>query len=87
MPVDIFFLVELATTKNNVEHAQDTKISLYSRHRIPESWMINTLEGTIQIYRQPSSTGYRQTLLLRPGDRLSPLAFSDLTLEVSAILG
>ena len=54
---------------------------------LPEVWVRDLAGGTLEVYRGPSAEGYRDVRLYRRGDRVSLLAFPDLVLEVSAILG
>ena len=62
-------------------------MSALRRHGIPEAWLVDLPRSVIEVYRDPSPQGYREVLTLRRGDRISPLAFPDLQLDVDAILG
>ncbi|HEY4592056.1 MAG TPA: Uma2 family endonuclease, partial [Thermoanaerobaculia bacterium] len=63
------------------------KMDLYARHDIAEAWLCNLPQATVEVYRDPSPKGYGQMLTFRRGDRISPLAFPGLVIEVDAILG
>ena len=84
-PEDVLLLVEVADS--SLGYDQGTKAPLYARHGIPEVWTEALGRTTLEVYRDPSPQGYRDVRTLRRGDRISPLAFPDLVLEVSAILG
>jgi len=84
-PPDILLAIEVSDT--TVQHDRQVKMSLYSRHDLPEAWLVDLPSSVIDVFRGPSPQGYREALTLRRGDRISPLAFPDLQLEVDAILG
>jgi Uma2 family endonuclease len=84
-PPDIFFLIEVADA--TLQYDRRIKVGLYARSGIPEVWLVNLPESTIEVYRDPSPQGYRDVQILGRGDLLSPLAFPDLALDVSSILG
>ena len=47
---------------------------------------MNLNELTIEIYREPSFTGYASKTILRPGDHAKPLAFPDVAVDVAELL-
>ncbi|MEO6196419.1 MAG: Uma2 family endonuclease [Thermoanaerobaculia bacterium] len=84
-PSDIFLVIEVSDT--TARHDRQVKMGLYSRHRLPEAWLVDIPRSVLEVYRDPSPQGYREVLTLRRGDRISPLAFPDLNFDVDAILG
>ena len=84
-PDDVLLLVEVADSSLGFDRG--TKAGLYARHGIPEVWIEALGRDFLEVYRDPSPQGYRDVRTFRRGDRISPLAFPDLVLEVSAILG
>ena len=84
-PQDILLVVEVADT--SVGFDRETKIPLYARAGIPESWLVHLPESRIEAHRQPTPTGYQEVIRLARGMRLTPLAFPDLVLAVDDILG
>jgi Uma2 family endonuclease len=84
-PEDVLLLVEVADS--SLGYDQGTKAPLYARHGIPEVWIEALNRTTLVVYRNPSPQGYRDVRTFHRGERISPLAFPDLVLEVSAILG
>jgi Uma2 family endonuclease len=86
LPEDILLLIEVADT--SVGYDRKVKINgLYARNGVVEAWLIPLGSATLEVYRDPSPQGYREVKILRRGERLSPLAFPDLVIEVDAILG
>ncbi len=84
-PPDILLVIEVSDT--TARHDRQIKMNLYARHNLPEAWLCDFPRSVIEVYRDPSTQGYREVLTLRRGDRISPLVFPDLTIEVDAILG
>lgn len=84
-PQDTLLVIEVSDT--TVRHDRQVKMNLYARHGLPEAWLVDLPSSVIEVYRDPSPQGYREVLTLRRGDRISPLAFPDLMIEVDAILG
>jgi len=85
IPSDVFLLIEISDT--TADYDRRVKVPLYSRYDIPEAWLVDLPRSVVEVYRTPSPQGYREVLTLRRGDRISPLAFPDLKLDVDAILG
>lgn len=83
-PADILLIVEVAETSGAYD--REVKLSMYARASISEMWLVNLSEERIEIYRQPSSQGYRTVRILQRGDLLAPLAFPDVELTVEALL-
>lgn len=68
-PEDVLVLIEVADT--TIRYDRGVKIPLYARHGIPEVWLIDLQEKRLEIYRQPSSEGYRQILLPAKNERIA----------------
>lgn len=83
-PDDVLLLVEVADSSLGFDSG--VKIPLYARRGIRELWLVDLTRNTVDVYRQPSPTGFRDIRQLRKGDRIAPLAFPDLELNVSDIL-
>lgn len=84
-PDDILLLVEVADT--SVGFDRRVKVPVYARRGIREVWLVDLTKSTVEVNRRPSQTGFGDVRKLRKGDRISPLAFPDLELNVSDILG
>jgi len=83
-PEDIILVIGVAET--SVKFDREVKIPLYGRAGIEEAWLINLRRKYIEVFRRPAANGYEETMRLRPGDTISPLAFPDLVLNVSELL-
>jgi Uma2 family endonuclease len=84
-PQDILLLIEVAHT--SASYDRKVKIKLYAQNGVPEAWLISLGSSTLEVYRDPSPQGYREVKILHRGERLSPLAFPDLVIDVDALLG
>ena len=62
------------------------KQHLYARHGIPDYWIIALPEARVEVYREPSDTGYRTVLMRRAGETLTPLARPAEAIAVSDLL-
>ena len=69
------------------------KGSLYARAGVADYWIVNLVDRTVEVYRQPAADvsaafGWRyfDVATLRPGDTVSPLARPDITVAVRELL-
>lgn len=83
-PSEVLLIVEVSDTTLNYDRG--TKVPLYARAGIPEVWLVSLSDNRLEVYRHPEDRDYRERLLLRLGDSLSPLAFPDVTFSVQEIL-
>lgn len=83
-PEDVLLLVEVADS--SIGFDRHTKIPLYARCGIAETWLVDLVKKILEVHRDPAPTGYRKVQRLRRGDRIAPLAFPDFEIEVASIL-
>lgn len=48
------------------------KVRLYARHRIPEYWIINLKDDSLEVYREPGGETYGSKVTLRRGESVQP---------------
>jgi Uma2 family endonuclease len=82
-PEDVHLLVEISDT--TLETDQLEKLPAYGRAGVAEVWIVNLLEETVEVYREPNFTGYGGKTILRAGDPASPLGFPDAIVDVAAL--
>ena len=64
----------------------------YARHEVPEYWVCDLVSRVIRVFRGPikdataAGAAWRETFVVGPGGRLSPLCIPDLDLDVDAVL-
>jgi Uma2 family endonuclease len=84
-PADVLLIIEVGDS--SLAYDRTVKLPLYARAGIAEAWLACLEERRLEVHRDPSTTGYREVRILRPGDRVTPLAFPDFELTVDSILG
>ncbi|PWU21100.1 MAG: Uma2 family endonuclease [Verrucomicrobia bacterium] len=83
-PDDVFLLIEVSDA--TIYYDRDQKLPAYGRAGVPEVWIVNLNDQTIEVYREPTFTGYASKVVLRAGDQAAPQAFPDLRLDVTELL-
>jgi hypothetical protein len=81
---DVFLLVEVSDS--TLEFDRSKKIPAYGRAGVPEVWIVNLVERTLEVYREPNYTGYAAKTVLRSGDFAHPAAFPDVSVDLAALL-
>lgn len=84
-PEDALLVVEVAEA--SLEYDRQVKLPLYARWGVQEVWLLDLLGDRLEVHRDPSPEGYRQTQVLSRGNRVVPSAFPGLVLEVADLLG
>lgn len=84
-PSDILLVIEVADT--SIRYDQRAKSMLYGAAGIADYWIINLPTHQIEVYREPRPDGYRTVTRYAAGETISPLAFADIVLGVSDIIG
>ena len=74
-----------------IEEITQRRFTVEECHRmaeagIPECWIVNLVAGVLEVSREPSAGEYRSETAHDPGSRISPLAWPDLEIEVSALI-
>ena len=85
-PTTALLVVEVAASSL----AQDrlTKAPIYAAAGVPEYWIVNLREGCVEVRRAPvaAERRYAETSRAERGERLTLVAFPDVTVPVDAIL-
>lgn len=81
---DTLLIIEVADT--SVEGDRD-KLRLYAGAGIPEVWLVNLPEDSIEVYRDPTADGYTTPRAVRRGQTVTPLRLPGITLLADDILG
>ncbi|HXS69785.1 MAG TPA: Uma2 family endonuclease [Candidatus Polarisedimenticolia bacterium] len=84
VPDDVLLLIEIADS--SLEFDRHKKLPIYARAGIPEIWIVNLQELTVEVYREPHFTGYENKTILRAGDKAAPSAFPDVIIDVAELL-
>ncbi len=69
-PSKVLLLVEIADS--SIRYDRKVKYSIYARAGVPEYWIVNVDNMTVEVYTQPSLAGFASKQTLREGDVLRP---------------
>ncbi|SRR6266498_295148 len=83
-PEDVYLLIEVSDTTLALD--REEKLPAYGRAGIVEVWIVNLIDQTIEIHREPHFTGYGAKTVLRAGDKAKPQPFSDVVVDVAELL-
>ncbi len=83
-PEDVILLVEVADS--SLPYDQSDKLEAYARNGIAEYWLLDLTRNELDVFREPDGRDYRTKLVVRAGESIAPLAFSDAPVSVSEIL-
>jgi Uma2 family endonuclease len=81
---EILLAIEVADTTAADDRAR--KVPLYARAGLPEVWLLDVVERTLEVYREPGPDGYGRTYTLRPDRQVACEAFPDVVLRVADLL-
>ncbi len=81
-PEDVYLLIEVSDATLVTDQLR--KLPIYGRAGVAEVWIVNLVEATLEVYREPNFTGYGSKILLHPGDHAAPQNFPDATVDVAA---
>jgi Uma2 family endonuclease len=83
-PQDVLLVLEVADT--TVRYDSQTKLATYARAGIPEYWIVNLADNTIDVYRQPQRDSYAERARFQRGEKVALARFPDRLVEVSEII-
>ncbi|MBD1842231.1 Uma2 family endonuclease [Cyanobacteria bacterium FACHB-63] len=84
-PDDVFLLIEVSDS--TIRYDRTVKIPLYAEDNIAEAWIVDVNAELVEVYRQPSATGYRPLQTSMRGQTIELLAFPGVPISVDEILG
>jgi Uma2 family endonuclease len=84
-PEEVLLLIEIADS--SLLRDQRVKAPLYAEAGIPEFWIVNLTNATVEVHREPTPAGYLRSAITRGNDSLSPEALPTVAFPVSALLG
>ncbi|MGQ0594319.1 MAG: Uma2 family endonuclease [Gammaproteobacteria bacterium] len=69
-PGHAVLLVEIADT--TLAYDRSTKRLLYARNGIPEYWLVNLVQGVVEVYSNPQGADYLEHRIAKKGETLMP---------------
>lgn len=82
-PADVILLVEIGDS--SVGYDRDVKLPLYARAGVREVWIIDLAATRVEVYRAPTSEGYRDVARAPRGQQLAVQGLPGLAVEVDRI--
>ena len=86
-PREAVMVVEVAESSIRLDRR---KASNYSASKIPEYWILNLKDRTLEVYREPTTisgqSGYGFTKIYQSQDTVAPLAAPSVTITVAELL-
>ena len=68
-PADVELLVEISDS--SLAYDRGTKANLYARHGVPEYWIVNLPNRTVEVRRLPRADGYAEIRIYAEGESVS----------------
>jgi Uma2 family endonuclease len=78
-------LVEVAHTSQ--QYYQGIKAPLYARYGVRETWVVDVVRLSVEVFRDPSPEGYRRRQRCQLGEAVAAEAFPEESVEVCEIVG
>ncbi len=83
-PDRAFLLIEVADT--SLAKDRGPKRALYAEAGVPEYWVVNLVEGVIEVYTAPANGEYQNMITYQPNGSIKVQELSDIEISVSDIL-
>ena len=82
-PQTAHLVIEVAAS--SLKKDREVKAPLYAASGFAEYWVVNVAARNVEVFRAPSEQGYADVTTHEQGAVLSPLAFPDIAIAVSAL--
>jgi Uma2 family endonuclease len=83
-PSEAHLVIEVAATSLRFDRV--AKAGVYAEAGVPDYWVVNLVDGQIEVHREPTPRGYRVVTTYRRGERVALLAFPDITVAVDDVV-
>ena len=83
-PEDILLIIEVSDS--TLAHDREVKVAIYGRAGVPETWIVNLAEDSLERFWEPGPEGYARRSIHRRGEKISPIALPDLEVAVEDLL-
>ena len=83
-PETALLLVEVADTTLAFDRLK--KAAVYARNGIPEYWILNLRDRTLEVHRNPVGDAYADQRVLTAEQGISPLSSPGVSIEVSELM-
>ncbi len=83
-PTSAALVVEVSDS--SLEYDRTRKARIYSVAGIGDYWIVNVVEGALEVHRDPTASGYRSISRLTAGETVSPVAAPGASVAVADLL-
>ncbi len=83
-PTRAYLVVEVA--HSSLQRDRGPKLALYALADVDEYWIVNHVDGVVEVYRDRHAGEWRSRSTHRRGDRIAMAAFPDVEVAVSEVL-
>jgi len=81
-PADIHLMIEVA--ESSLAYDTGEKARLYAEAGIADCWVVNLVDDCVEVFREPSPSGYQSRQVRRGDEEIRPLALPDVVLKPSS---
>ena len=82
---DVFIVIEVSDTTLDLD--RKVKAPLYAAASLPEYWIVDASGKMLEQHTHPTPQGYGQHTILKAGEKVTSVQFTDLFLTVNQIFG
>jgi Uma2 family endonuclease len=80
-------LLAIEVSDSSLRYDRDVKSGVYSTARMQEFWIVHLKGDVLLVFRDPSKGAYKTSLTLHRGESVKSLAFPEIEITVSDLLG
>ena len=84
MAEDVLLVIEVSDS--TLAYDRQIKRPLYAKSGIPEYWLVNLIDNTIEVYRKPEAGNYRERFVIDKEGSISAINFPDVTFLVGDLI-
>ena len=83
-PGEVYLIIEVADT--TIRRDRELKAKVYAKSGIADYWVLDVNNRQLYVFREPSENGYQSQVIRESEAIISPLAFPEVAIAVSAML-
>ncbi|MBC7971528.1 MAG: Uma2 family endonuclease [Verrucomicrobia bacterium] len=81
---EVYLVIEVADSSLRADCEFKSKV--YARSGITDYWVLDVVQRTLHVFREPTQTGYQTERVLLEDATIAPLQFPDVTIAIAAML-
>ena len=78
-------LLVIEVADSSVQYDLTVKAQLYAEGGIPEYWVVDLVNRSLVVFRDPTDGAFRSRSEHEPGDRVTPLSWPDIEIEIEEL--